>query len=262
MSLKERLLKSASASATSSAPSSGGVLFPLASVKDFLKQHAIVRALQVCEKEVHSAVLEAHKRFLTRESDTHVSYPPSVSRCPECMVGFIVIDTREAIRVCDSCGIVQHRGTLNIAPEFTIPPDVKHSSTVQIKGVPSWMLQASLTDDSAYRNSKHWSELQHFNTYANLSMDDLTLMDSILKEWSGGGFSSHVRIAAALLYLPLKEKFPSEDAIRKHVQRGEGIPVVKDIVPKAEFSCITCGKECYTKKDARFCCKQWGKRKR
>ena len=208
-------------------------------------------------------MLEVHKRFLQRDTDTpNLSSPPSVPRCSECKVGFIVIDTREAIRVCDSCGLVQHRGTLNIAPEFMSPPDVKRSSTVHLKGVPSWMLQASLTDDSTSQYSKHWSEMQQFNTYANLGMDDLLLMDDILKSWTGGGFSSNVRIAAVLLYLPLKEKFPSEETIRKRVRRGEGIPVVKGIVPKAEFSCSTCGKACHTQKDARFCCKQWGKRKR
>ena len=263
LTLKERLLKSTSASITASRKLNDTVLFPLASVRDLLRGHPIVRALGICENEVHSAVLEIHKRFPKCDQSIPVRNSPP-PRCSECEVGFILLDSKEAIQVCDTCGVVQHRGTLNISREFTPPAETKRGCSTKLKGVPQWMFQCSLTDDSNSRNSKHWTEMQHFNAYVNLGADDLRIMDNILKEWTGGGFSSGVRVAACLLYLPLKEKFPFEERIRGHVRRKEELPIVRSVAPSPEFGCDECGKKWSIRKDARFCCKMrnWGKKQR
>lgn len=237
-------------------------VFPLSAVHDFLGRHKLVDAMGVSEAEVHSAILDIHRRFMSVEKEPLLE-SPSTSRCSACG-GHVLLDAREAVLVCDACGVVQHQGSLNIAPEYTGPAKVRRTSAHRPRGVPLWMFRDSLTDDLSGRRSKHWSKMQHFNIYVGLGDDELARMDRILAACTGGGHSADARIAAALIYPPLRKSIPTDDALRDRIRRGEAIPVVHSTVPTAEFGCEGCGRKFHTRKEARFCCRlhKWGRRAR
>jgi hypothetical protein len=260
-SLQERLKhaggrKHAVAAATRTPP----VVFPLSAVGGYLRRHKLVDAVGASEAEVHSALLDVHRRLVSLENEPSLE-SPSASRCSTCG-GHVLLDAREAAMVCEACGLVQHRGRLNIAPEYAPPAKVRRTSAPVPKGVPLWMFRRSLSDDVSRHRSKHWGRMQHFNVYVGLGEDDLARMDRILTTWTEGGHSANARIAAALLYPPLRKCIPTEHAMRDRIRRGEPIPVVDTTVPEAEFGCEGCGRRSHTRKEARFCCrlKKWGRR--
>ena len=251
--LKQRLQRATlvgGAAAAPAAPARQDVLFPFSAVEEFLKGHTLIRSLSVTPKEVHTAVLHIHKQIV---SDIEEEMLP-VPRCVECKVGYIVLDRHEATHVCDECGLVQHRGSVNINPEFTPAPTVRRG-TRPLHGIPLWRFRQSLTNDTRDSHSSCWNLLEHHNVYVNLTLDDLKLMDGVLMRWSEGGCSVNARVAGALLYLPLSKHFPSEKIIRERVRSGNEIPQVDSILPTPKFSCESCGTACFTQKDARYCCK-------
>lgn len=260
-SLKSRLLRSSEAVRPVQE-----LLFPLASVRGFLESHPVLNGLELTVAEVHTAILEVHKRC-QGTSDEGASSQTTIVSCFECGSRQIVVDVREGNHVCDHCGLVQHRGSINVTMEYTLPADVSKGSRRKqtiLRNVPSWRIHKSLTNDRRERRSKSWNELEHYNAHVHLPEDDLVRMDRLLCGWIGGGHSSNARIAAVLLYLPLLASLPSEETVRSQVRTGSALPMVETVEPTAQYECATCGKACHTKKDARFCCRfsSWGQKKR
>lgn len=262
-SLKERLKSAHARQEEKTSP----ILLPLSTVRDYLSRHVIVCALHLNPSDVHAAVLEVHRRYCDMQCSMEVKTqtPQRPQRmCFECHDGYIVLDAREGQEVCSTCGIVQTTRTINVTPEYQTPADVSRSRTKRIKDVPKWMLNKSLSDVQGFKPSKFWSNLQHYNAYVHLGLDDLTCLDKLLCSWTGGGFSSDTRMAAALLYLPLRSKFPTDDDIRQRVRGGHTLAVVETVVPEAKHKCETCGEMCHTGKEARFHCRftGWGKKRK
>lgn len=260
-SLRSRLLRSSEA-----VQPAQELLFPLASVRGFLESHPVLLGLDLSVGEVHTAILEVHKRCQGR-SDGDASQPVNVPCCVECGSRQIVVDAREGNHVCEQCGLVQHRGSINVTMEYTLPADVSKGSRRKqtlLRNVPSWRIHQSLTNDRRDQRSKSWSELEHYNAHVHLAEDDLVRMDRLLCGWSGGGHTRNARVAAVLLYLPLLASLPSEETVRAQVRMGSSLPMVETVEPTALYECATCGKACHTKKDARFCCRfsSWGQKKR
>lgn len=239
-------------------------LFPLSIVERYLLTHPIVTGLALLPCDVHAALLDVHTRIngrLSTEGEEKRRGNRSPRRCIECRQGYVEVDSHEGQEVCSHCGLVQTRHSINIEPEYNAPPDVsrnKRPRQQHIPGVPVRLVQSlasSVVRDPSHRRSVLWGELEHWNAHTHLSPDQLRFLDALLKEWTGGAHSKDVRVAAALLYLPLRTKFPDELDVRNDVHSHRQLTEIRTTVPPAEFSCRTCNAKCFRKKDARFHCR-------
>ena len=258
-------------------------LIPLGLVEGYLSSHILVHSLSVSVSDVHSALVEIHRRVLKEEDSAHqTDHPPKSdqtpksenppksdhrSRCFECN-GYLELDAHEGHEVCINCGLVQTRGSINIEPEFMAPPDVNprggRRSSI-LRGVPKNMFYASLSSGGEKNHSQYREELEHFNAYIHLSLDELNYMDRLLGKWTTGGLPRQARVIGALLYIPLKEQFKyTAKVVRGALSSNTSLTAIEAARPTPQFPCPSCHTMCFTGQSARFHCrlKNWGKRKR
>ena len=239
------------------------------SVRHFMENHSVIQAMRINAREVHSALLDYHN-MKTKESPCKSESIQRKPNCRECGKGFLVIDHREGYEVCDYCGLVHAQG-LNFLPDYEEEHEHRNSQR-GIPGVPQWMIQKMYAESSDVSSFK--SDLEHWNHYANISTDDLNAIACDLDNWTKDKGTTKTRtecchtraskIAAALLYKDIRDKFQSEDAIRNHVRSasyrhvtGESseLQEVRQEVREARFFCPTCNAGLHDRKSARWHCK-------
>ena len=241
------------------------------SVRHFLENNVVVQAMRVDAREVHSALLDYHN-MKTKKSLCKTELPPPLKpKCRECGIGFIIIDHRQGCEVCDHCGLVHAQG-LSFLPDYEEEQREHKMSCRGIPGVPQWMIQKMYAD--RIDTSSFQSALEHWNHYANIPTDDLNALAYDLEDWAKEKWMpktntqcSHTRtarIAAALVYKDLRDKFADEYQIRNHVRdasyrfvTGESseLPEVRQEVPEPKFFCPTCNAGLHDQKSARWHCK-------
>jgi rubrerythrin len=230
-------------------------------VRHFMENHTVIQAMRIDVREVHSALLDYHN-MKTKESPSKSELIERKPNCRECGKGFLVIDHREGCEVCDYCGVVHAQG-LNFLPDYEKGHEHRASQR-GIRGVPQWMIQKIYTESRD--GSSFMSELEHWNHYANISTDDLNAIAYNLDNWTKdkGSYTRAAKIAASLLYKDIKEKFPSEDAIRNHVRSASyrhvtgvtsELQEVRQEFRAPTFICPTCNFCLHDRKSARWHCK-------
>jgi len=257
-----------------------GRVLPLSSCIEYLRTHPFVTLFRLDARDLHAAVV--HLDALTSLPDAcpvddGARVVTAMSGCFECN-GYVMTDEHNGYEVCSECGLVQTLRTINVTPEYragvdpnTLPPP--HRQARGIRGVPDWVVHSiAPRPETSYMN-----DLQHMNTYAHLSYDDLVECNRRLKRWRGGHFAPELRVAACLLHRLLRDRFLEESDVRRRVrtvvqQSGtvvvdgvmrpawsmgmERMPVVHDVAPPPEFACPTCGHMEHTRKGATFHCKR------
>tara|TARA_B110001452_G_scaffold187767_1_gene158107 strand:- start:231 stop:1043 length:813 start_codon:yes stop_codon:yes gene_type:complete len=267
MSLKARLTR---CSAPPVAPR-GELLFPLSCVSEFLEGHSIVKAMDLSARDVHGAILEVDRRvksgrrqdLATQADATRPAPPRAPAGCLECK-GYVEMDVREGNRVCVDCGLVQERSSMGMALDFAEPFVETKKSTSKSRNMLAGVsahVKEKVSGNRHRLHSPHWEKMEHYNAYVQLQTDDLIAMDRLLAAWTEGGPPSLVRVAAVLLYLPLKKTFPEEGEVRKNVRIGANVDKVVSVVPDREFECSRCGRGAYSMKEARYCCRVGGRKR-
>jgi hypothetical protein len=196
--------------------------------RDVLESHPLVRALGVHARDVHAEIVAL--RAVQRDDKQHASsrVPPD---CPECRLGYVMLDEREGQRVCDRCGIVVSE-SLNIHPDF----ESSYHST------PSEMPISPML--------AHWNQFVGLST-AQLAEASPRLPNNVETR------SGATKLAAALLE-PILE-MPNEETTRRKVAATRHLDNVGTTVRNPEFPCAACGALFFDAKTARLHCKRFGK---
>ena len=204
----------------------GGVtarLLPFDCVADYLDSHPLVQGLGLHVPDLHTALLldervEATARANERASTeaAHRRSDPR-QRCIDCNAPDVVLSTTDGVYVCDACGVVQSRRTINVTPEYVAPavlPARKRPRT--IPGVPTWMVRSMHSDEDRPQN--HMEDLEHLNHYVRLSHEQLEECNVTLNRWTGGRFSPNVRLVAVLLHPRIRDQFLDGNSVRRSLQ--------------------------------------------
>lgn len=255
-------------------------VLPYSCCSEFIAAHPFVTMFHISPMDIHDAVIHLDTFLVRMLSTRTINEDVDVRRCFECKLGSIVVDDRNGYEVCAECGLVQTRGNINIVPEFVHgvdESDLPRKRTWGVRGVPQWMVQKTFTERDANVPRTYMDELEQMNAYMHLTLDDLSLCERWLQQWSGGHYAPLVRVSAAMMYTVLRDKFIRESDVRlchrklkqyagTKIQNGRMVPtwslgwnklpVVKDVVPTATFECPTCGAMEHTRKGARYHCRR------
>ena len=278
-SLRDRLRRVQTTTTTTSqiTPSSSTSReLPHNSCIQFLRDHPITMSFRLDADAVHSAIVHLDKFISDGSHDREVAEcKGGITRarsCFECS-GYLLVDEHNGFNVCSDCGLVQTRDCINVMPEYNGGVDVNSLPPLQkrargIHGVSKWMVQ-SLAQE---HETSFLDELNHMNQFTNLALDDILSYNRILGKWSGGHFTSNVRIAACLLRDLLKDRFPDGEDVRRRRNtvtvdekgqiRHKGMPNIDRVGPVPTFPCPDCGVMTHTRRGATVHCKLGVKRPR
>lgn len=218
MSLSSRLR-----TATSPKSRQGETLLIFETVRPVIESHALVQELGLDARDVHRALVAICHKEDSRGNATRV--PPN---CPECGLGYVVVDAREGQRVCDRCGIVVEQ-TLNVHPEF------------------------DLAQNAAPARSVEWSTLAHWNQFTGLTIEQLTQAATHVPARAGESYSGLCRIAAALLKPIIV--IPDAECVRSRVGEKRTLESAILTTQNPTFECPTCGTRAFDAKTARYHCR-------
>jgi hypothetical protein len=203
--------------------------------------------------------------------------------CVECKSGYLFIDHVNGYEVCEQCGLIQTRGTLNVTPEFVKGvDDLPRKRRRGIQGVPHWMVQQLSCAGDEERPATFMDDLEHMNTYVNLVTDDLHTCERWLQGWTTGHIARDTRIAAALLYPALRDRFIDESEVRRCVRTvvqhagterrddGRMVPTWRmtgdslsvcptNMGPKPTHPCPDCGALQHSRRSALYHCRHAAK---
>jgi hypothetical protein len=233
------------------------------SVRDLLENHPIVHALNVDVQEVHSALLEYHKRMCTNPKDKVDTSLTKKPNCQECGKGYLLLDHVDGCELCDYCGLVSSMN-LNFIPDYDNAKNDRLHKQGDVVGVSPWMLfKENDYNDDVFIMKR---ELEHWNHYSNLSDDELELVACNLKDWCNMSIvhSQNAKMAAVLLYNTVKDKVPESTTVRSHVRHASyrhvlgkraNLEIVETAV-KPQFFCATCNAGLYDKKSAVWHCRK------
>lgn len=278
-SLQERLARATAQRKGGGAAEEEELLLPLATAERFLASHPLLAALGVSAADAHAAVLDVHRRHTAPPPPA--PSPPAPSSpgvgegggegCGECGAP-VEVDHHGGDRVCSACGLVQARTTMNVTPEFVPAPDPGRGAT-GVPGVPDWLLRHCPGEGGRGRKrgraegarSAYWDELEHFNgVFHLLPRGEMEQMDALLDAWVEGGRPRAVRVAAALLYFPLRRQARGAATTRERIRKGDALGEVERVAPLPSFSCPECGFRAHTHKEARLHCRLggvWGRKR-
>lgn len=241
------------------------------SVRPFLEEHPVVGAMRLEPLAVHKALIEYHRAMTGIQPPVEESVRPNKPDCPECKRGFWVIDQKEGFEVCDYCGLV-HATKLNFLPDYDDDDtNAYRQQTGNVQGVSKWIVrhvQADGNEDVATLKR----DMEHWNRYANIPTDELNdLAVNIRKCFSltteRGTQSNNAKMAAAMIYRELRNKFPKEESVRSHVRsaslchvlgKKESIERVTRTCRVAEFFCPNCNAAFHDRRSARWHCRGRG----
>lgn len=240
-------------------------ILPYDCCADFLSAHPLVIDARLDPRAVHAALLsfDAHVSGAKQEEEeVQEKKVLAAPRCVECARGHILLDEHNGVEVCDTCGLVQTRASINVTPEFVAPvPDSQlvppHKRAHGVRGVATWMVKKLSSDPEKARRESYWEDLLHYNVFVHHSEDDLRVLARHVHAWvdAHGGVTREVRIAAALLHPRIRAQFMDESDVRKRLRTQQGLQTVVDPTPAPAFACTRCGARVATQKDARFHCR-------
>ena len=263
--LRDRL-KRATERATECAFTEGdAVVVPYDCIRDYLEDHSLVQLMGLSTRDLHSALLHVeringgnHDATGAPESDSAPSKRPY--DCPECSAGYLLLHAHEGHYACENCGVIPHRGTINVEREWidgVCASDLSVQRRRRVRGVPGvprWMVDrcSSGTDSSrgAYERAS-LADMENLNGYMNLSPDLLHAAHRSFLRWMENGYTRELKMVACMFHVVLRPQFLPDAQVRDMVRKRRRVPQVEDPTPKPEFAC-RCGEMHHTKKEARF----------
>lgn len=236
-------------------------LLPISSVDSILSTHPILNCMGLSIHDVHRVILDLNniaKAKVVEGSPTVGSVEPN---CPECCMGYLMLDRKEGIEVCDRCGAVTS-SCVTVDDTFKSTEEVSNTARRKgsIDGVSDYMVKKASGAPRKHVPS-FIEELEHWNQFTRVSTQDLEEIAYRLENWEGGTHSRNAKIAASLLYHSMKNVIPNEKDVRECVRQGKPLSEVGSGVRKPEFPCKDCGSLCFDFKTARFHCRNVYSRK-
>ena len=73
-----------------------------------------------------------------------------------------------------------------------------------------------------------------------------------VREWRSA--ASEIHVAAALLHVQLRDRFPEEKAVRSALRMAQGVRSITYSPPKGKFACRQCGARCVTARESTMHC--------
>ena len=219
----------------------------------------MVQLFRISTRDLHSALLYVERNFRPSEATENEDEVLPTTRpydCTECNAGFLLLDAHSGYYVCEHCGVVPHRGSINVEREWIdgVTSDQlapRHKRTKYIPGVPKWMVDKLSSDPRLAYTRSTLVEMENMNGYMNISPDMLHDAHCNFLRWTDNGYNRDVKMAACMFHTTLHSQFLSESDVRGMVRQRRSIPQVEDPVPKPSFSC-RCGMMHHSKKEARF----------
>lgn len=237
----------------------------LDTVRDLIETNHLVEATGLSVEQVFAALSDLHDSVGAEEKSPPSVCAPVRPTCHECRQGYMVIDHREGVEVCDHCGL-QGRERLNLQPEFEHDgADVARASRFGVvPGVSKWVVQMihEKNEDTEVRK-----ELEHWNYYVNLSSAELEEVRTKLRGWARGGHNRLTRIVAAMLHNTVVRNMRyDENTVRDRVRNNSlvirpsgrsaaSIEPVEERVQVPLFFCPTCNEGMPDRRSARWHCK-------
>lgn len=231
------------------------MVIPYDCIRDYLEEQRVVQLSKVCSRDLHSAIVYVERRL--RRGVTEPTPDVEVRRqyqCFECNKGYYVLDAVNGHYVCEQCGVIPNRSSVNVTREWIdgvndIAPPSKRAK--HVSGVPDWMVKKNSANPRRVYEQRALEYLQQLNGYMNVNSDVLNLAHQNFLRWTENGYSREVKMLACLFHPILRSQFITETNVRSMVRARASIPQVDDPVPKPTFPC-RCGMLHHTKKGARY----------
>ena len=198
-------------------------------------------------------------------------------RCGNCHGTREFLDAHGGCRVCADCGAVLTLRAINVEPEFRKAPEVTaprrqwgdgKGSTPHVTAYSS-----KVVNDPMHARSDFWNDLEHWNAYAHLTVEELERADRTLRDWrQADGHERLVRLVAVLLYPNVRPQIRDESTLRDAVRTApfrrlgghvpQALETIVDPTPLPTFPCPSCDEKLHSTKDARMHCRGtgWGAR--
>lgn len=257
--LRDRLKRASTDTVPPTQPLQQSTVIPYDCIRDFLEEHPVVQLFGMSTRDVHSALLYVDRNLKPQVAEDETPTPAPVKRpydCTECNAGFLVLDAHNGYHVCSNCGVIPHRGSINVEREWI--DDVRedqlaprHKRTKYIPGVPKWMVDKMASNPRMAYERSTLSEMENMNGYMNLSPDVVHAAHQNFLRWTENGYNRDVKMAACMFHVILQGQFLSDVEVRGMVRQRKSIPQVVDPAPDPTFPC-RCGVLHYSRKAARF----------
>ena len=97
-------------------------MVPYDCIREYLETHPMIQSLGVSARDVHSALTVLADTFVVTEPEPPPSARPEKRvRCTDCSSVNVILDEHEGVNVCDDCGVVQTRRSINVVHEYVAP---------------------------------------------------------------------------------------------------------------------------------------------
>lgn len=228
-------------------------------IHSFLTNHALVQATDVCTHDVHDALIDLHKFYTLAPL---LNATPVAPNCTACGKGYIILDHRCGVELCDRCGVI-HNTCVDYLPFYQHDEPLLYDARPP-NGVSKWMLalqQKNSTDE-------YEKDVEHWNHYAKLPTTALEKIIHTMNAWhaheSSRKHTHAVRLVAAFLYDDVSAHFADQQTLRTHVRgatmrRLTGVKRTLDEattrVPPAQFFCPQCNAGLHDRKSANWHCR-------
>jgi protein-arginine kinase activator protein McsA len=228
-------------------------LLPYDLVYEFIANHPIIKNNDVHPQDAYNAI----NLYLDKDETKIIEEQPVVKNkpnCPECDIGFIILDAKEGQTLCNNCGVVT-RNCLNIEPEFIKPPQIdSRKCGGKIPGVTKTVQNMLYNYSDIDKHDKIMEELEYHNIWTNVPVDDLVYLSKKIKINSKNtSVSFTAKIIGALLSYILKDKLISTEEFRNQLINGTSVKSIPTS-PERKHACPNCKSTFHTFRDAKYHC--------
>jgi len=253
-------------------PSKKIFLLPFDLVQNFLKTQEVVQQSGTSIEDIYNGInlfLEKHENETNEHENETKEHENETKRersfqCIECGKGNFIIDSREGSLLCNYCGLVVRQG-MNITPEFIKGPEINYrNKSKKIHGVSQKVVDmVNRTSDTYTKKNKFKEDLEHFNSFTHLPLDDLKHFEQLLRHKSNVTSVSYIgKVIGVLLSRILQKSLLTEKEVKTSILTKRKISEIPSS-PLKKFKCNNCDVKCHTLKEARYHCtllKKYNKR--
>ena len=233
-------------------------LLPFDLVKTFLSKQEVVKYSGTNIHDIYNGInlfLQKEEVCTKENFETEEKSQEKKFQCEECKMGNYLTDAKEGLMVCNHCGLVRRQG-LNIVPEFVKPPELDYrKKSKSIKGVSQKVVDVCNRHSDEYeKKNKFKEDLEYFNAFTCLPLDDLQYFEKLLMNKSKvTSVSYNGKVVGVLLENILQNNLIPEHDLKMSILTKRKIPEIPTS-PRKDFKCKSCDTRFHTMKEARFHC--------
>ena len=225
------------------------------SVVDAFREHPLLEATNVSIRDVH-ACLVVMLSGSPPKGPCQSPFMRTPTACVACKDARIEIDHRAGDYVCGTCGVVQPSRIMEHGYQ---KPDTPCASSCFGKSrLPEWAMHR----EDYYWFVDHERELEHYNRYVNLSVDDMEMCKAYARKSLLDKRASPIARVVAALLLPILQQKVDLDALKHSMSSGCAIELPDARPPEPTHPCLRCGALTFSTSDARRHPCNWGRKRR